>query len=200
MTDIFLFNFFSSFALISTIMVITLSNAVHSVLFLIIVFCNVASLLLILGTEFFSFMFLIVYVGAIAVLFLFVVMMLNIKTNTIKINISSLLPMGIIIFIILINIITNLLDNQFVLIKQVPITYITWIKENNYLTNVEIIGKFFYTKFCILFIICGLVLLVAMIGAIVLTMHQRPITKKQQISVQLLRDPLGSLKFIHLRD
>ena len=125
MTDIFLFNFFSSFALISTIMVVTLANAVHSVLFLIIVFCNVASLLLILGAEFFSFMFLIVYVGAIAVLFLFVVMMLNVKVNTAKISKLSLVPIGLLIFIILINQTTNFIDNQFVLIKQVPITYIT---------------------------------------------------------------------------
>ena len=199
MTDIFLFNFFSSFALISTIMVITLSNAVHSVLFLIVVFCNVASLLLILGTEFFSFMFLIVYVGAIAVLFLFVVMMLNIKVGNVKINISSLLPIGLIIFIVLLSQITNLVDNQFVLIKKIPTTYLIWINENTYLTNVETIGNFLYTKFCILFLICGLILLVAMVGAIVLTMHQRPTLKKQQISTQLLRDPRGSLKFIYLR-
>ena len=88
-TDIFLFYLFASLAIISATMVITLTNAVHSVLFLIIVFCNVASLLLIIGTEFFSFMFLIVYVGAIAVLFLFVVMMLNVKTSPVTLNIFS---------------------------------------------------------------------------------------------------------------
>jgi len=91
-TDIFLFYLFASLAIISATMVITLTNAVHSVLFLIIVFCNVASLLLIIGTEFFSFMFLIVYVGAIAVLFLFVVMMLNVKTSPVTLNIFSTCP------------------------------------------------------------------------------------------------------------
>lgn len=200
MTDILLFNFLSSFALISTIMVITLSNAVHSVLFLIIVFCNVASLLLILGTEFFSFMFLIVYVGAIAVLFLFVVMMLNIKINPIRINIWALLPVSLIILMILIIQTTNLVDSQFILLKQIPIMYTTWINENNYLSNTEVIGSFLYTKFSFLFLICGLILLVAMIGAIVLTMHQRSNVKKQQISTQLLRNPLGSIKFIHLHN
>ncbi len=200
MIDILLFNFLSSLAFVSTIMVITLSNAVHSVLFLIIVFCSISSLLLILGTEFFSFMFLIVYVGAIAVLFLFVVMMLNIKTNPIKVNIWALLPIGLIIFIVLITQIISLMDNQFILFKQSSVAYTTWINENNYLTNVEVIGNFLYTKFCFLFLICGLVLLVAMVGAIVLTMHQRPKVKKQQISTQLLRNPRGSIKFVYLRN
>jgi len=117
-TDTFLFYLFSSLAIMSSIMVVTLTNAVHSVLFLIIVFCNVASLLLILGTEFFSFMFLIVYVGAIA-----------------KINNFSILPIGLIIFILISIQIINVLDNQFVLIKNVYLTYIPWFKENNYLTN-----------------------------------------------------------------
>lgn len=198
-TDIFLFHFFASFSLIATFMVITLSNAVHSVLFLIIVFCNVVSLLLILGTEFFSFMVLIVYVGAIAVLFLFVVMMLNIKISTLKINYFSILPIGLIIFIIISSQVVNILDNQFILLKKIPLAYTIWINENNYLTNIETIGVFLYTKFSLLFIICGLILLIAMIGAIVLTMHQRSIVKKQQISSQLLRDPKGVNKFVRLR-
>lgn len=198
-TNTFLFYLFSSLAIISSIMVVTLTNAVHSVLFLIIVFCNVASLLLIIGTEFFSFMFLIVYVGAIAVLFLFVVMMLNIKTNPIKINNFSILPIGLIIFALISTQILNTLDNQFVFLKNIYLTYIPWLKENNYLTNVETIGLYLYTKFSLLFVFCGLILLVAMIGAIVLTMHQRSTVKKQQISQQLLRDPRGVIKFINFR-
>lgn len=88
--DIFLFYLFSIFTLMSSLMVIGLKNAVHSVLFLILVFCNVAGLLLLLGAEFFSFMLIIVYVGAIAVLFLFVVMMLNVKVDPTNISFSSL--------------------------------------------------------------------------------------------------------------
>lgn len=197
--DTFLFYLFSSLAIMSAIMVVTLTNAVHSVLFLIIVFCNVASLLLIIGTEFFSFMFLIVYVGAIAVLFLFVVMMLNVKTNPTKINNFSILPVGLLVFAVISIQIVNVLDNQFVLLKNVYLIYIPWLKENVYLTNAETIGLYLYTKFSLLFIFCGLILLVAMIGAIVLTMHQRSTVKKQQISVQLLRDPKGVVKFINLR-
>lgn len=199
MNDILLFHFFSSFSILSAFMVVTLSNAVHSVLFLILVFCNVASLLLILGTEFFSFMFLIVYVGAIAVLFLFVVMMLNIKTDLVNINSLSVRPIAIIIFIIITSQIINVVDTQFIYLKHTPLSYTLWINENNYLTNVEVIGMSLYTRYSLLFIICGLILLIAMIGAIVLTMHQRSNVKKQQITTQLLRNPHGVVKFIQLR-
>ena len=180
-------------------MVVILSNAVHSVLFLIVVFCNVASLLLILGAEFFSFMFLIVYVGAIAVLFLFVVMMLNVKTNPIKISFFSILPIGFFIFFFIFELVLNSQKNLLFLDNLNYLVYTSWLTENNYLTNVEIIGKFLYTKHSLLFIFCGLILLVAMIGAIVLTMHQRPTVKKQEISTQLLRNYKGVIKFVLLR-
>nr|WDA66129.1 NADH dehydrogenase subunit 6 [Phymatolithon calcareum] len=197
--NFFLFYIFSSFAIISAFMVITLSNAVHSVLFLIIVFCNVAALLLLVGAEFFSFMFLIIYVGAIAVLFLFVVMMLNIKKSPIKINRLSILPIGLIIFCILTLQILILMDDQFILLENYTLVYTPWLKENRHLTNIEILGIHLYTKFSLLFLLCGLILLIAMIGAIVLTMHQRTTVKKQKISTQLLRNSKGVIKFIDLR-
>jgi NADH-quinone oxidoreductase subunit J len=96
--EFILFYLFSSFSLVSAIMVIGLSNAVHSVLFLIIVFCNIVGLLLLLGAEFLAFMLLIVYVGAIAVLFLFVIMMLNIKAIAFKSISWSTAPIGFILF------------------------------------------------------------------------------------------------------
>nr|YP_009541974.1 NADH dehydrogenase subunit 6 [Synarthrophyton chejuense]AYR06644.1 NADH dehydrogenase subunit 6 [Synarthrophyton chejuense] len=197
--DILLFYLFFSFTIVSSFMVITLSNAVHSVLFLIIVFFNTASLLLLLGAEFFSFMFLIVYVGAIAVLFLFVVMMLNVKKNNIIINKLSVLPIGLIIIFILTQQVFAILDYQFILSDKIFLDYIIWTKENNYLTNVEVIGIFLYTKFSLLFLLCGFILLVSMIGAIVLTMHQRPTVKKQRISDQLIRNYKGVVKFVNLR-
>ena len=198
-TDFILFYLFAFFIIISALMVVTLSNAVHSVLFLILVFCNVASLLLILGAEFFSFMFLIVYVGAIAVLFLFVVMMLNIKTSPMKVSVYSIVPVGIIVFFILINLLLKNKNNFLGLWDLNFLIYLSWFAENNYLTNVEVIGKFLYTKLNLLFFFCGLILLVAMIGVIVLTMHQRPTVKKQEISTQLLRNHKGVVKFINLR-
>lgn len=101
--DYIIFSLFSSFALISAIMVISLSNAVHSILFLIFLFCNVIGLLLLLGAEFLSLIFLVVYVGAIAVLFLFVIMMLNVKiSNYFVMKYKIILPLGGLIIMILI--------------------------------------------------------------------------------------------------
>lgn len=197
--DLYLFYFFSSVALISTYMVITLPNAVHSVLFLIIVFCNVSGLLLILGAEFFSFIFLIVYVGAIAVLFLFVIMMLNVKLNPIKINIFSIFPIGFLIFFTFIFLTIFFVDNEFSWIANYFSSYTFWVLENVSLSNIEIIGLVLYTKFSLLFLLCGLILLVAMVGAIVLTMHQKVLVKKQLINVQLSRKPYGVTKFVKVR-
>ena len=198
--DIILFLLFSAFAIISSLMVISLSNAVHAVLFLILVFCNVASLLLLLGAEFFSFMLLIVYVGAIAVLFLFVVMMLNIKVNVSKFNKFSLLPIGLCIFFILFNQLSTLITYfDLFYLKQDELILISWALENNNVTNIQAIGKVLYTNYSFLFLISGLILLVAMIGAIVLTMHQRIDVKKQKIELQLARNFKGAVKFISLR-
>lgn len=103
MLDLFLFSLFGLSGLISAIFVITLRNAVHCVLFLVLTFFNFACLLLLLGAEFFAFLLIIVYVGAIAVLFLFVIMMLNIKINTSLSQFSIILPLVLIIFTILFN-------------------------------------------------------------------------------------------------
>nr|YP_011017022.1 NADH dehydrogenase subunit 6 [Gracilaria hainanensis]WQB61700.1 NADH dehydrogenase subunit 6 [Gracilaria hainanensis] len=198
--DIFLFILFSIFALFASIMVISLSNAVHSVLFLILVFCNIASLLLLYGAEFLSFMLLIVYVGAIAVLFLFVVMMLNIKKMSLRQNFFSIVPIGFTIFLILFNQLSGVFNNLDIFhLKQDKLIWISWISESKNITNIQVVGNVLYTKYCFLFILSGLILLVAMIGAIVLTMHQRTDVRKQKIELQLSRTFGGSLKFINLR-
>nr|YP_010199593.1 NADH dehydrogenase subunit 6 [Gracilaria cearensis]UAD89451.1 NADH dehydrogenase subunit 6 [Gracilaria cearensis] len=198
--DTFLFITFSIFALFASIMVISLSNAVHSVLFLILVFCNIAGLLLLFGAEFLSFMLLIVYVGAIAVLFLFVVMMLNIKKMSVKQSFFSIVPIGLTIFFILFTQLSGVF-NVFNIshLKQDNLIWISWIIESQNITNIQVVGNVLYTKYCFLFILSGLILLVAMIGAIVLTMHQRTDVRKQKIELQLNRTFGGSLKFIDLR-
>nr|UAD89901.1 NADH dehydrogenase subunit 6 [Gracilariopsis chorda] len=199
-TDLFLYFLFSSFALLASLMVISLSNAVHSVLFLILVFCNIAGLLLLLGAEFLSFMLLIVYVGAIAVLFLFVVMMLNIKKTSTKLSFFSIGPIGIITFFILFNQLLGVFNDFDTFgLKQKDLIWISWITEHNNLTNIQAVGKVFYTEYSFLFILSGLILLVAMLGAIILTMHQRTDVKKQKIELQLNRNFEGSVKFINLR-
>nr|YP_009559266.1 NADH dehydrogenase subunit 6 [Gelidium coulteri]QBA96113.1 NADH dehydrogenase subunit 6 [Gelidium coulteri] len=197
-TETFLFFIFSFFALASSLMVITSKNAVHSVLFLILVFCNIAGLLLLLGAEFLSFMLLIVYVGAIAVLFLFVVMMLNVKVN--NLNSISLIPLGIAIFSALFYQF-NLTIKEFYIYKSAyqQSIIISWLTEENSLSNIKVIGNVLYTNYSILFLLSSLILLIAMVGAIVLTMHQRTDAKKQIIENQLLRNSIGVVKFITLR-
>ena len=200
--EFILFYVFSGLALVSSIMVISLANAVHSVLFLILVFCNVAALLLLSGAEFLAFMLLIVYVGAIAVLFLFVVMMLNVRSSTYKANIWSNLPVSLFIFtaIFMQFICTVNLNFEFIeTISNDTLLWNNWIVENNNTSNIEVVGGVLYTKFSFIFLTSGFILLIAMIGAIVLTMHQRSDVKKQLISIQLARNPSGVIKFINLR-
>ena len=198
--ETFLSLTFSTFTLVSALMVITLTNAVHSVLFLILVFCNTAGLLLLFGAEFLAFMLLIVYVGAIAVLFLFVVMMLNVKINLSNLNSISLIPLGVLV-IFLLSYQFSLTIGEFYLFKTYYMEpkVISWLIEANNISNVRVIGRVLYTDYSLLFLLSGLILLVAMIGAIVLTMHQRTDVKKQKIELQLVRNPAGVVKFITLR-
>lgn len=198
--DLILFYTFSILSLVSALMVINLSNAVHSVLFLILTFCNVTFLLLLVGAEFFSFLLLIVYVGAIAVLFLFVIMMLNIKSNKKSIDFSQVTPVFSIILFLFIKY-SFYLSSRFSLLNfcKNKLFWINWIEENYNENNVIVIGKVLYTKFGSLFIMSGLILLVAMIGAIVLTMHQNPSSKRQCIESQLIRNSKKVIKFINLR-
>nr|YP_009040915.1 NADH dehydrogenase subunit 6 [Pyropia kanakaensis]AIB08135.1 NADH dehydrogenase subunit 6 [Pyropia kanakaensis]AIB08193.1 NADH dehydrogenase subunit 6 [Pyropia kanakaensis] len=207
MTSTTLFWIFSIISLLSACMVVSLSNAVYSVLFLIIVFCNTASILLLLGAEFLSFLFLIVYVGAIAVLFLFVVMMLNVKTDNIKVNYGTIFFIGVFVSLILFiqtwsafqlnfeayaNMDISLLNSNF------P-TITSWILEKNLPSNTESIGLILYTSYSLIFIMCAFILLLAMIGSIVLTMNQRTNVKKQQISLQLYRNQSKVVRFLDFR-
>ena len=200
--EFILFYVFSGLALVSSIMVISLANAVHSVLFLILVFCNVAALLLLSGAEFLAFMLLIVYVGAIAVLFLFVVMMLNVRSNTYKASIWSNLPVSLFIFVAIFMQFICTVNLNFEFVETVSnnlLLWNNWIVENSSTNNIEVVGGILYTKFSFIFLTSGFILLIAMIGAIVLTMHQRSDVKKQLISIQLGRNPSGVIKFINLR-
>nr|WCH57902.1 NADH dehydrogenase subunit 6 [Hypnea nidulans] len=198
--NLFLFLLFGILAGISSLMVIISRNAVHSVLFLILVFCNTSALLLLLGSEFLSLMLIIVYVGAIAVLFLFVVMMLNVKINPLKINQYSITPIGSLIFFLFFSILSNSMRELDLINYQYSgVKFTSWVSEINFVNNIEIIGNVLYTNYCVLFLTCGIILLVAMIGVIVLTMHQRRDVKKQRIEIQLSRIPGNVVKFISLR-
>ena len=197
--ETFFFYLFSFFALLSSLIVIISSNAIYSVLFLILTFINITFLLLMMGAEFFSFLLLIVYVGAIAVIFLFVIMMLNLKLTKLKLDFYFYLP---IIFFLVIFFGDFLLANFFFdsLNKFDNKNNLTlWIQESFFFNNIQIIGSNLYTFYGFLFIIAGLILLVSMIGVILLTMHQKQNVKKQKIELQLIKNSKKILKFCYLR-
>lgn len=197
-----LFSLFSSFSIISSLMVIGLSNAVHSVLFLIFLFCNIISLLLLLGTEFLALIFLIVYIGAIAVLFLFVIMMLNIKIQPFDyLTYFAVLPIGILISLILFFQFLLTIDSNFIDVNNFndSIIWVSWIYENVSNSNIRTLGLTLYTKYSFLFLLCSLILLVSMIGVLVLTIHQKGNVKRQVINFQLSRNFKRVIKFLSLR-
>lgn len=197
----FLFYLFSSLALLSGIMVIQARNPVHSVLFLILVFFNAAGLLILLGLDFFAMIFLVVYVGAIAVLFLFVVMMLNIKLAEINEKKLRYLPIGGLLgilflfemFLIVDNDLIPLLSNSQVTngqnITQIyTLDFTDWSTILETVTNINAVGQLIYTYYFYFFLIASLILLVAMIGAIVLTMHKKVHVKRQEVFEQNTRE------------
>lgn len=180
--------FFYVFALLliaSSFVVISVRSPVHSVLWLIFAFFNAAGLFILIGAEFLAMTLVIVYVGAVAVLFLFVVMMLNIDLVKLKEGFNKHLPICALIAIVL------LLDLLLAVSKslEVPLNVNLSMpfKEFAGLTNTHAIGSVLYTKFMPVFLIAGLILLVAMISAIVLTYRQREKVKRQDAGAQIAR-------------
>ena len=175
--------FFYLFSFIITacaVMVISSRNPVHSVLFLILAFFNSGALFVILGAEFLAMMLVIVYVGAVAVLFLFVVMMLNINFSKIKEGFQKYFPIGSLIgFILFIEIILMVFSGDLLVNKNNEL--------NDTIPNTHKIGSLLYTEYIYVFQLSGLILLVAMVGAIVLTLRDRPGVKKQDIISQNTR-------------
>nr|YP_009389224.1 NADH dehydrogenase subunit 6 [Thorea hispida]ARX95968.1 NADH dehydrogenase subunit 6 [Thorea hispida]UNJ79228.1 NADH dehydrogenase subunit 6 [Audouinella sp.] len=199
--EFYLFYLFSIFIIFSSIMVISLRNAVYSILFLILTFFNTIILFLLIGAEFLSFLFLIVYVGAVAILFLFVLMMLNIKLIRYKINSWSVIAIGFILlfyFIIQIILIYNHLF-EFLRINYTP-SWNNWLVLYHTFNNVQVIGKVLYTKYNFLFITSSLILLVAMVGTILLTMHQRSNLRTQNVATQVQQPILCSIKLSNLKN
>jgi len=188
-----IFYFLSTITILSTIMVIASRNTVHSVFFLILDFVSAACLFIMLGAEFVGMILLIVYVGAVAVLFLFVVMMLEGNFEKIKQGFLQYLPIGffigIVIFLELIVVIGGWqYKSEFIGTSKI-------IYDANE-TNTEQLGKLIYTDFFLPFQISGLVLLVAMIGAILLTFRRRTNMKRQDIVKQSSRERVDSISSV----
>jgi NADH-quinone oxidoreductase subunit J len=186
-----LFYLFGAITLLSAIMVISSRNPVHSVLFLILSFCGSSGLLILLEAEFMAMIFIVVYVGAIAVLFLFVVMMLNIKISEVIDEIYQYLQVGGLIGIIFLLEVFIIVDNDFVPLLSdgnMPSAYVDWSGQIDNVTNLSSLGQVLYTHYALAFLMAGIILLVAMIGAIVLTMQIRTTVRRQHIFQQVSRD------------
>jgi NADH-quinone oxidoreductase subunit J len=183
-----LFYLFASIALIAGVMVIQSKNPVHSVLFLILVFFNAAALLVLLGLDFFAMVLLVVYVGAIAVLFLFVVMMLNIKLAEMNEQKLRYLPIGGLIGFLFLFEIFVIIENDIFLYDWNILSLTEWSSLMINSTNIEAVGNIMYTYFFHDFILASVILLVAMIGAIVLTMYKGANIKVQYVFEQNARD------------
>src|SRR5579872_3359300 len=178
------FWLFSVVLIASAVMVVAAKNPVHSVLFLILSFFNAAGLFVLLGAEFLAMILVVVYVGAVAVLFLFVVMMLDIDFAELKRGTLQYLPFGVLIGLILVAELA--MAGSVWVLKPATKTALMSATPAG-LTNTAALGRILYTDYVYYFQIAGLVLLVAMIGAIVLTLRSRPGVRRQVISVQNAR-------------
>jgi len=185
-----LFYIFAFVTVLAAIMVITVVNPVHSVLFLVLVFLNAAGMLFVLQLEFIPLTFIIVYVGAIAILFLFVVMMLDIKVTSKSNDFFKYLPIGSLVGGLFIFEVLNTLNYSFIVPNKSDTanTFISWISTVDKVTNLEALGQLLYTYYFIYFLISGIILLVAMLGAIVLTLQFNKTVKNQLIFRQLSRN------------
>ena len=181
-----LFYIFAAIAIASGVLVVASRNPVHSVLFLILAFFNVAALFLLIGAEFLAMILVIVYVGAVAVLFLFVVMMLNIDFLQLRAGFVRYLPIGAAIGIVLL---AELIFLEFGWFGTAEGRSAAMASATGglALTNTRALGDILYTRYLLAFQAAGLILLVAMIGAIVLTLRQRADVRRQSISAQLAR-------------
>jgi NADH-quinone oxidoreductase subunit J len=189
------FYVFSAIAVAAGFMVIASRNPVHSVLFLILAFFNAAALFVLMGAEFIALILVIVYVGAVAVLFLFVVMMLDVDFSELRQGFLQYLPIGGLVgFILLIELFLIAAawvispDAAHVAAAPVP-AFI------DHVTNTRALGRVLYTQYMYLFQASGLILLVAMIGAIVLTLRHRPDIKRQVIWKQVGRSRAEAVEY-----
>jgi len=191
------FYLFSAVMILAALAVVVARNPVHSVLFLILTFFNAAALFVLLGAEFLAMILIVVYVGAVAVLFLFVVMMLDIDFAEMKRGTLQVLPVGGGVGILLALELVGLVSLRWQL-GAVARNHLGAVTPAH-LTNTAAIGRVLYTDYVYYFQIAGLVLLVAMIGAIVLTLRHRPGVRRQSIPRQNARTPAMAVEMIEIK-
>jgi NADH-quinone oxidoreductase subunit J len=192
----FFFYLFACICVASAVMVIASRNPVHSVLWLILAFVNAAGLFMMLGAEFLALILIVVYVGAVAVLFLFVIMMLDIDVTEIKHGVLQYLPFGLLIGgILLVELL--LVVGTWTVGPGLPATAALPIQPN--ITNTEALGLVLYTRYVYFFEAAGMILLVAMVGAIVLTLEHKVRVKRQNIYQQNNRMPANAIEVVKVR-
>ena len=189
------FYLFAVVAVISALNVIFQRNPVHSVLWLILTFFNAAGLFVLLGAEFVAMILVVVYVGAVAVLFLFVVMMLDINITIIREGFLKYLWVGATIGVILL-IELGFVFGGWVMSPEAESLRVAPAPPPDALSNTEALGNLLYTEYAYLFQAAGLILLVAMVGAIVLTLRRRPGVRKQNIADQVNRRVQDTLEVV----
>ncbi len=187
------FYLFAGVCVASAVMVIASRNPVHSVLFLILAFVNAAGLFILMGAEFLAMILVVVYVGAVAVLFLFVIMMLDVDFAELRQGFLNYLPFGMLIGAIVLAELL-LVTGGWVINPNIAKTLGSPIPTN--ISNTEALGLVLYTKYIHYFQVAGVVLLVAMIGAIVLTLRHKPNVKRQDISVQNARTKAMAMEVV----
>lgn len=192
------FYLFAGICVASAIMVIAARNPVHSVLFLILAFVNAAGLFVLIGAEFLAMILIVVYVGAVAVLFLFVVMMLDVDFAELRQGLLNYLPAGFVVGGIL------LAELVFVVVAKViqpgvPKAITAPIPPPSAVNNTEALGLVLYTRYVYYFEAAGIILLVAMIGAIVLTLYHKPNVRRQVIADQVARRRASAIEVVKVK-
>ncbi len=189
------FYLFASVAVVSGVMVVTARNPVHAVLFLILAFFNSAGLFVLIGAEYLAMALVVVYVGAVAVLFLFVVMMLDVNFQELRAGAARYISIGAVVGLALLAELSLVLGGAAYGAANVRGGALPTPPADK-VENVRALGQILYTDLFVLFQISGLILLVAMIGAIVLTLRSRPGVRRQRISDQLERTPEKAIEVV----
>lgn len=192
------FYLFAGVCVASAFMVIAARNPVHSVLYLILAFVNAAGLFVLMGAEFLAMILVVVYVGAVAVLFLFVVMMLDVDFAELRQGFINYLPFGAVIGVVFLAELL-LLVGAWVIGPGVPRAITAPIPPLDQVSNTAAIGAVLYTRYIYYFQVAGLILLIAMIGAIVLTLRRKENVKRQIVADQLARTPMTAIEIRQVR-
>ncbi len=180
----------------AALLVISARNPVHSVLFLILTFFSAAGLFVLLGAEFLAMLLVVVYVGAVAVLFLFVVMMLDVDFAQLRQGVARYLPFGMVVAAVLL---IEMIVVSAAVASHGAASASTGPMAPAGISNAEAIGRVLYTQYVYFFEAAGIVLLIAMIGAIVLTLHHRPHVRRQSVSRQVARTPATGMEVVQIK-